>query len=410
MSAWIRLLATSATRSARHVILVLSCLVAVLSFARPASAFAWMVRHGYNQCTPCHADPSGAGTLTGYGRAIADEAIRMRFPDDDGEGEDSPPSAAFMWGAVELPKSLNLQGDVRYMRLEQKTETAPIVARNIWMQLDMSAALQLGGFVASASVGYAPEGALPAALTSGAEKNLISRYHWLGYGLLDGALLLRAGRMNLPFGLRTIEHTSWVRSMTRTSINTDQQYGVSAVYAKDRLRAEVMAVLGNFQLKPDDFRERGYSAYAEVALMPKLTLGASSLLTYRVLDPRTLRQTWRHAYGAFARYATPWEPLVLLAEFDYVFESPRYAPRRQGLVGFVQADVEFAQGMHLLGTGEFNDVGPEGTRTSYGGWLSYAWFLLPHTDLRIDTVYQRYASPVGDLDAVTLLLQGHVFL
>jgi hypothetical protein len=399
-------------RGSRTLPLLVALVVLFVSTlcSRDVHAFASTIRHGYTQCTPCHVDPSGAGPLTAYGRAIADEAIRMHFPGETESGDESPPSAAFLWGAVRLPDSLILQGDVRYARLEQKIEAVPVMSRGIWMQADMGAALQLGAFTASGSLGYAVQGAQAAAITSAPEENLISRYHWVGYSFLDGALMLRAGRMNLPYGLRVIEHTSWVRATTRTSIDAHQQYGVSLAWAKGIWRAELMGIVGNFALSPDAFRERGYSGYVEAALAPKLTLGATSLLTHRVLDPGTLKRTFRHAYGVFGRYATPWEPLVVTGELDYSLESPRYAKRRQGVVGFLQADVEFLQGLHLIATGEISNVGLNSPPVSYGAWLSYAWFFLPHADLRVDSIVQHFGSAAGSRDGYTFLLQGHVYL
>jgi hypothetical protein len=390
---------------ALSLVVALWCLLA----PRSALAFASTIRHGYTQCTPCHVDPSGSGTLTAYGRAIADEAIRMRFPGESEQGAEAAPSAKFLWG-VDLPEELSLQGDVRYLHLESKVEGAPNVSRSIWMQADFSAALQTHGFVALGSIGYADEGALPAALTRAPEKNLVSRQHWLGYSLFNGALTLRAGRFNLPFGLRVMEHTLWARASTRTSINADQQYGASAAYVGENFRAELMGIAGNLQLRPDAFREGGYSGYFEWQTPWKLTGGVSSLVLHRNLDPSTLKETWRQVHGLFGRWASPWEPLVLMTEWDYSLESPKYAPRRKGFVGFLKADVEFIQGMHLIGTLEERNIGANAPPPSWGGWLSYAWFFAPHADLRFDSIYQSIGSNAGSTGALTFLLQGHLYL
>ena len=53
--------------------------LSVLSVARPASAYPWMIRHQYQGCVPCHADPSGAGLLTDYGRAMGENVLRTRY-------------------------------------------------------------------------------------------------------------------------------------------------------------------------------------------------------------------------------------------------------------------------------------------------------------------------------------------
>jgi hypothetical protein len=171
-----------------------------------------------------------------------------------------------------------------------------------------------------------------------------------------------------------------------------------------------MAILGNFQLRPDDFRERGYSLYAEWLPTDKLALGVSSLLTHRQLDPNLFRKTFRHAHGVSARWATAWEPLVVLAEIDYTSRSPEFDQRREGVVGYVQGDVEATQGIHLIGTVEGHNVGIDGPPFSWASWLSYAWFFAPHADLRLDTVYSSLGSDAGRTDALVLLLQAHLYL
>ena len=83
---------------------------------------------------------------------------------------------------------------------------------------------------------------------------------------------------------------------------------------------------------------------------------------------------------------------------------------RKGFASFLQADVEFVQGMHLIGTGEVRNTGVRSPPASWGGWLSYAWFFAPHADLRFDTIYQSLGATSGSTSAITFLLQGHVYL
>jgi hypothetical protein len=374
--------------------------------ASGADAHPWMIRYGYGTCGACHHDPSGAGALTHYGRSLYDVAMRTR---DASESTDSP-SSAFLFGAVPEPDWLELGGDVRLMGLASKVRGVPATKRLIWMQLDGHATLTKGGFVASGTLGYAPEGALGAALTRGTDHNLVSRQHWLGYAFQgETSFMLRVGRMNLPFGVRSIEHTLWARKLTRTNINDAQQYGAALYFDSKHLRGELMGIAGNFQLRPDRYRERGYSAYLEALLGDELAIGMSSLITHRDLDTVTLEETWRHAHGVTGRWA-PAKPLVLLTEWDYMFESSRDNYYRRGLVSYLQADWEPIQGIHFMATGEANKVGVRGREWSYGGWLSYAWFCAPHTNLRLDGIYQSLGSPAGRAEALTVLLQAHVFL
>jgi hypothetical protein len=388
-----------------YAFLIAFCL---LLATKQAAAYTWMVRHGYTSCAPCHVDPAGGGILSPYGRSVGSLVLATHFAE---RSEEDDPTGEFLFGAVKLPNELMVGGDARMLWLASKLEDTAVRRYLFLMQADAEAAMHLGHVLASASLGYAEDNAYAATLTRAPEKNLVSREHWLGYELDEGTgLLVRAGRMNLPFGIRNIEHTLWARAVTKTTINADQQHGVAVAWAPDQFRAELMAILGNYQVGPDVYRERGYSGFLEFWPTPSLGLGASSLLTYRKLDPLYLQPTWRQAHGLFSRYATPWSPLVLLAEADYVQYSPKEDVRRKGTVGYVQADLEPIQGVHFALTGELQHVGIHGTPFSWGLWLSQFWFVAPHLDFRVDDIYQSVADPTGRRDSLTLLAQAHLYL
>jgi len=397
------------TKWALDVLRALGLAFAALLLFAPAraSAYPWMIRHGYSECTPCHSDPSGSGPLTAYGRTIGNSLLSTI----SSSHENAENGNRFLFGLVPTPDWLQLGGQLRGAFLRSKTAGAPLERRTILMQADLSATIHAGRFLASGSLGYAHEGALGAAITRNTENNLISREHWLGFTLgAESTLLLRAGRMNLPFGIRNVEHTLWARTLTVTNINDQQQAGLSFAWRGGIFHGELMAIAGNFQLRPDDYRERGYSTFLEAAVTPELVLGASSLVTHRDLSPTTLTETWRQAHGLHVRYVTPWEPLVVLTEWDYVFVSSRDQPWRKGIVGYTQVDLEAAQGAHFLVTGEASTVGVDGPPPSWGLWLSYHWFLLPHSDLRIDGIFQSLGSHSERASVGTLLLQAHVYL
>lgn len=371
-----------------------------------AHAYSWMIRHHYSDCSVCHVDPSGSGPLTEYGRALGDVVLRTRSEEDGAV----KPTAGFLLGAVKTPEWFDLGGDLRLLWLRTKASGSKLTDRVIWMQLDGEATVDFSNFIASGSLGYAPDGALGAALTRGTDNNLVSRQHWLGYRNEAGSFLVRLGRMNLPFGIRTVEHTLGVRELTRTNINDQQQYGAALALSGGNLRGELMAIAGNFQLRPDAYRERGYSAYVEWSPVERLALGASSLITHSQRDTMKLKETWHHAHGVFARWVPNWDPLVLQAEWDYVLTSSREELHRKGHVAFVQADLEFEQGMHFLLTGEGNQVGARPRFWTWAGWASYAWFFAPHADVRLDVMHESIGSSFGRLGITSLMLQGHVFL
>lgn len=375
---------------------------------REAAAYPWMIRHDYAACAQCHADPSGGALLTLYGRAQSEVLLRTQYG-GGGEGEEPSSVSGFAFGAVKLPDELLLGADFRALYLRVKPEGAPLVDRLIWMQADMQGQVTLDRFRTNVSVGYAHEGARAAAITGWSERNLVSRTHWVGVDLgSEKEWLLRAGRMNLPFGIRNIEHTMWVRSQTRTSINDHQQHGVALAYNTEGIRTEVMAIVGNLQLSPTAYRDRGYAGYFEYAILPKFALGASSHVVHTDRDVLLGTAAWRHAHGLFWRWS-PWKPLVVMAEGDWLLASQ---PKRNasGIASMLQVDFEPIQGVHAIVTGELLNDRITANPTSYGIWTSAMWFFAPHVDLRVDGVFQELSTGAGKIGVTSLLGQIHAFL
>lgn len=402
-----------APRTTQHVRL-LSALLGLIAFAilslatSRADAYPWMIRHEYTGCAICHGDPTGGGVLTPYGRAQGDLLLRTHYstPKPGEEAGDPSPTAGFLWGAFEPPEWLLAGGSFRGATLVNKTSGSAAEARFILMQADLRAMIRPSIFRAGGAIGFAHEGGLSAAITKGTANNIVSREHWVGVGLKDDQFLIRAGRMNLPFGIRNIDHTLWVRKETRTDINTGQQHGVAFAYSGDTIRGEVMGILGNFQVHPDAYRDRGAVGYVEYTISPHYTVGVNGLYSTALLDSvsRTTRQ--RGSAGIFGR-GSPTLPLVLMAEADMLISAPALAKVSLGMVGMLQADYEPRQGIHILGTGELQ-VDTSGVAA--GGWLGAAWFFLPHVDARFDGIVRSIPSASGATLTTSFLGQLHFFL
>jgi hypothetical protein len=407
------MLARRAGRRAAALATLGGVLLGLLLWAKPAAAYPWMIRHEYSGCGMCHADPSGGGVLTAYGRAQGDLLMRIHY--DNKVPEEPDKTAGFLWGAWEPPEWLLLGGDFRDAILVNFVKGAPQQqpARPIEMQTDLRVVIRPSIFRAGGSIGYVYKGGQGAALVLSGDHALVSREHWVGVGLKDDAILLRAGRMNLPFGIRNIDHTLWVRSETRTDINKQQQHGVSFAYSGDSFRTEVMALLGNYQIHPDAYRERGAAGYFEYTLAPRYAVGVSGLFTTALADINTGITTKRGSAGVFGRFA-PKEPIVISTEVDALITGPAGAAVNAGVVGTVQLDYQPRQGVHLLGTGELraNTAG-----VSAAGWLGAWAFLLPHVDLRVDGILQSIATPAATAGGAssstlvtTFLAQIHAYL
>lgn len=384
-----------------RVALVLLFLAGILVSPRTAHAYPWMIRHNYTACATCHVDPSGAGILTAYGTAQGDLLLRTRYGASG--GDDVSPAAGFLWGAVEPPDWFLPSGSFRTLALASKYGNGTFSTTLIIMQADLKAAIVTGGFRAYASLGFVNVDGSAASVTG----SLVSREHWLGWAFgEDDAFLVRAGRIDVPFGIRQIEHTLFVRQSTRTDLNDTQQHGVALAYTGGLIRGEVMGIAGNYQVSPDAYRERGYSGYAEIAPLTNAAFGVSSLVTHAARDLYLRLPNTRQAHGVFARVA-PISPLVLLAEADLVAQS---ATSETGYATMLQADVEPTQGVHLIATGENMRVGGANTGTSWSGWLGAGWFFAPHVDARFDFQKQSLAQGRANLDVTALMFQFHAYL
>lgn len=405
--------------------LALAVVLSMIGWSRPAHAYGWMIHHGYTGCATCHADPSGGSLLTAYGRAQSEILLRSHYGGGGAgaSGDEEPGKLGdFAFGIVPLPESVLLGGDYRGAWLDTQVQGSPVRSQFLQMQADLQGQVSVDRFRVNASVGYDHTGAQAAQITTRPEDNLVSRVYWAGADLgADKQFLLRAGRMNLPFGLRGIEHTLFIRSPAafpgsgvRDDINQGQETGLSLAYNGEKIRGEAMLIAGNFQVRPDDFRERGYSAYVEWAATERLAVGASSLVTHAEDDLYLSKPLWRQAHGLFGRWS-PWEPLALLSEVDLLVDSVAQVTAGQGnthagYASMVQADLEAWQGLHLILTGESTIPPAAGSGSSYGGWASVAWFFAPHTDARLDAIQQSLDVGGVRAGARTLLAQLHVFL
>ena len=376
-------------------------LLLVVALPAGARAYPWMIRDGYTNCSACHVDPSGWGLLTEYGRAQAQIVLPTLWGGK--KQEDVEPTPGIAYGLIPLPSWLNVGLSLRGAVLSTTTSQGTSW-RDILIIADLRAGVTADWFLASVSFGYVPTGATLAAVTNQPRDNLVSREHWAGVRLDDNKLYFLGGRMNLPFGLRNVEHNSLVRSSTRTDTDSYQQYGGQVVWDGPSIRAALMGIAGNFLLRQAEYREVGYSGYVEGAFSNSFTLGFSSLATHADLglgsisnpfvfqDPfRNASDVWRQAHGLFSRWhiGGPW---VLLSEADLLIESASGVQRDWGGAGFVQADYEVLQGVHLFFTAE---ALRQYQIVSYGGWFTVEWFFFPGCGVRLDNTFIEYGLQGG---------------
>src|SRR5262249_39932827 len=150
-----------ARRSAALLAFAGAVFLAFFTISTPAEAYPWMIRHGYSTCTPCHADPSGSGLLTEYGRAQGELLLRTRYSHPkNGEEEEAGPIAGFMFGAIKPPEWLLLGVSGRNLVLFPSQAGKFQSPQDYIMQADGKAQVTAGRFRASGTLGFAHDGDL----------------------------------------------------------------------------------------------------------------------------------------------------------------------------------------------------------------------------------------------------------
>lgn len=366
-------------------------------------AYPWMVKHGYTSCQACHTDPGGAIGLTTYGRAQSDLLVRWHW---DGPPQDEPSPTAFkMFGLVDMPEWIDPSVNLRAGGLVV-ADAAAVTPAPLLMAADLTLTLDFDRVVGYADLGFGVRnifGVTLFQLTSNTDHGaLVSRHHWVGVRFLDKAMLARAGRVPLPFGLKNLEHTSFVREHTRTDMNDDQQHGVAVAITGDAMRGEAMAILGNWQLFDPTHREYGYAATFEIAPAPYVALGASSLLTTTAEDYLYGGPSVRHVYAGHARWS-PIPSLAVLAEADVLL---RHAVdgTSVGAVFWLQGDWEPWQGVHVIPALEGRRLDDTFTDDALGMWAGVAWNVLPHTELRGDAIWRQTFSETGTTNGTATIV------
>ena len=358
-----------------------------------------MIRHGFAGCAQCHFDPSGGGLLNDFGLGAASDLLASHY--GSGETTDAKP----FFGLWTNPSWLLAGGSFRDMVLMMKPDGAAWSTQNILMQADLRAGIDVGHVRAAASLGVITNGNSPAAVVG----NLVSREYWAGWSFADDNALVRAGRITLPFGVRSIEHTLFVRQATHTDLNDTQQDGVSISGRGHGFRGELMGIAGNYQASPDAVRERGYSGYLEYSPLSHWAFGVSSLVTHAADDIYLRAATTRQAHGVILR-GSPLEALAILGESDVTITSASGQSTWTGLATMLQADVEPWQGLHFIGTGETWATGQPGTATAWSGWGSIDWFFTKHFDGRFDYVHTSLVLGAMRVPVDSVLFQIHMFL
>lgn len=372
-----------------------------------AQAFPEMIRHGYINCTSCHASDTGGDLLTDYGRALSKELLsrgqfffenRKRAGAGTGTGEDE--SEQLLSGTVDTGPWFQLGGDIRLAQVFRETSNASS-ARFFLMQADIAALVtDRNRARAYATIGrYDPH-------LSGAHWSdfVISREHWLSYALGDEPIKenisARVGRFYPAFGIHFPEHIYF----TRRLLGFDQ--GQETYNAEIARIGDEWSWTANYVFAHADQTRIRYET--GLILQATRALGSTHKVGVNVYWNRTKdNDLWesRSVYGAFGLFGfTP--SLYALIETDAV-HSP---DTKWGFIGLSKLGWEFSKGAHAFTVLEYANLDvkhPDPRSDAHSVGLQY--FPRPHWDLSASLRRERNAAIQDEYQTLVLLLM-HYYL
>lgn len=278
---------------------VATLVIAILARSRDAHAYPqFQLALGTDRCVTCHVSPAGGGLLTAYGR---DEAATTLS--DGGDGR-------FLHGLWESPSWLQLGGDLRGAALvKRNTDATEVVA--FPMQADVY--VRAGGEHLSFN--------LTLGLRGGARdpqppllERIGSREHYLMYQA-DSGSYIRAGRFFPVFGIRSQDHTSFVRR--NLGFHTlEEPYGVAAGIFGESWEGHLSAFVPRpIELLGAGVRGSGVAAYVERRGLDDTA--ALALQARYIAGPEDQRAT----LGLVGKRFFPESEVLLLAEVDLQRQS-----------------------------------------------------------------------------------------
>jgi hypothetical protein len=308
---------------------------------------------GNARCSLCHIAPAGTGLLNEYGRGEAGDTI-SQF---GGNG-------AFLYGVYDEPSWIKLGVDLRGAALFKKQTEDPEYYV-FPMQGDTYLYLRGGAFSL-----YAVGG--PRAQVRTPRDTVLDRFgsreYWLMWRPKTSGWYARAGRFFAPFGLRSQDHTAYVRRYLGFH-SWEETYNVSAGHVTDEREVHITAHTAvPYEIQGNGARATGGTILWEQRLAEdKAAIGVQARAAISDVD-RT------YLVGSIGKYYFEGARTLVMGELD-------------------------------LAAQEFVDAGP--TRPQLAGYLEATY--MPFTGLMIGAAVQRFDQDMSvknvGRDATSLTIQ-----
>lgn len=384
---------------------VIVAVFGVLALAGEARAYPqFQLSTGADTCRQCHFSPAGGGLINEYGR---DEASTIsQFEAGDGR---------FLHGAWTPPASFQIGGDYRgAFGVKSDKLDGPPAGPGGWdsealafpMQADLYLRPAIGPVSLNLTLGLRGSARGDNAVVD----RLASREHYLMYE--RDTWYVRAGRFFPIYGIRTQDHTAFVRRDLQMYIY-EEPYAVGFGNYGDASELHVSAFVRQPVGLLGTARDSGVAAYWE-------TRNDESTAAYAAQTRMTVSETDARAWvgGVYKRWMEA-PKLMLLAELDLGLQLPSGPGAGSAaadpdalvqVVGYAGATYMALPGWMIGGAVHFSDPDlllHDNTREALEA--NVQWFPIPHLELHLLTRVLTTGLDVGDPDLLALL-QLHYYL
>lgn len=375
--------------------------IAVVFAARSAAAYPhYQLSSGTMQCAQCHVAPAGGGLLTAWGREEGADTIAR-----GGDGR-------FLHGALELPPSIALGGDVRIAALANDTGSSEGIEL-AWFPMQADLGVRAGSETLSFTAIVGARGAVRSGAPDAPESDppvgdatspplrsyiVVRELYGMWRAEATSGPYVRAGRFAAPYGLRLADHTAYVRRYLGHNL-LEETLGVGGGHLAERWELHASTFVFD-PLQGPTRREVGAAVMFE-AQPGDVVVGASARVG-RTDDDLRMQA------GVHAKLWLADATLLLHGELDGVRQVFDAGGDRTQLAAYIGPVVVPARGVYIGAAYEAfaEDLAVRGVlRQAIGAWAS----VLPraHWEVMLSSRAQR----IGPHErAVVGLLQIHYYL
>ena len=346
------------------------------------------------RCSLCHVSPSGGGLLNAYGRSESADTISFK---GKGNGD-------WLYGLYKEPKWLKLGADFRYAALSRNqadsTETTTFL-----MQSDIYAQFKFGKKF-SLYLNIGPRAQARSIEIDSPFTRTTSREHYIMYKPKSKGMVYRLGRFMMPFGIRSQDHTLFIRrDLGLTAFQETYNFSAAKIENDWEAHGTLFWSVPFFLQTGSSTINQGAALYFEKRIFDEKKTAYA--LQTRIGQSDDARQ-W--VVGGVLKHYSEKARTLFLAETDLVFEDLRdNGPSRTRLVGYYGASVTPIQGLMMTGSYQYSNMNLAAEDTSRHG-LSFDLQIFPWAKWELHAISRIEFN--GDSSRRTKLgfLQLHYYL